>query len=393
MSRFLRSRVEGSSSPRNLLIRLVIVIAIIAAFFVLFNPFKTQQERNADIGERVLKKVVNAPVASEAKPGLMERSSEVFGTKVILRIISADSTAVQAVSGEIFKDIAKVRDMLDAENGNSPLYKVNSSAGDDDFVEVPEEFYRLVERCKQLSERTHGFFDITLGPIYKKWNFDQLKPVIADPKEAEALLPLVGSEKIELNPEKFGVRLTRDDMELDFRAVIRAYSLERARAILKEKGFVDYIMFIGGDAIVSGANFGTPWRIVMQHPRKVWNYFGIMTFDNPSAMISQADFRHFFISKGFRYHDLLDPKTAAPVQKVRVATTIMDDLVAAAAFTYAVHVQGHKEGLKLAEEWNGVPLLIQDVWNHNHWNEAMKKYFVEEEGSNMDLQDAKTQKQ
>ena len=106
-----------------------------------------------------------------------------------------------------------------------------------------------------------------------------------------------------------------------------------------------------------------------------------------------SDFRHFFISKGFRYHDLLDPKTANPVQRVRVATTVMDDLVAAAALTYAAHVQGHEAGLKLAEEWNGVPLLIQDVWNHNHWNEAMKKYFVEEEGKNMDLKDPKTQKQ
>ncbi len=395
MARFLRSRIEGGVPTRSLLVRFVIVSLIIGAFFVMFNPFKTPEERRSELTERVLSKMREAPATApiEAQPSMMERSGEVFGTKVIFRAISADSNSIQNAADALFKDLVLVRDMLDAGKGDSPLYKVNSSAGDGNFVEVPEEFYRLVERCMQLSERTHGYFDITLGPIWKRWNFDQLKPVILEAKEAEALLPLVGYDKVELKPEGFGVRLKKDNMELDFRPVIRAYALERARVILKEKGISDYIMFIGGDAIVSGSNMGNPWSIVMQHPRKAWNYFGVMTFDQPAGMISQADFRHFFISKGFRYHDLLDPKTAAPVQKVRVATTVMDDLVAAAALTYAVHVQGHKEGLKLAEEWGGVPLLVQDVWNHNHWNEAMKKYFVEKEGSNLDLPDVNAQKQ
>ncbi len=380
MSRYRTTRHSDMPAPKSYFMRFVIVLLIILVFVVLFPPWKTSDEINESVGQRVMKKVAQV---EPKKAGLIKRSATVLDTKLIIKVISDDPAKVQQAVDKIYKETVRVINMLDADKKDSPVAEINAAAGKGG-VKVSDELLDLIERCKELSLKTKGKFDITLRPILEMWNFDQLKPVMAEAKEVEKKLPLVGADKIRIDKGRSVVFLPEKGMGLDFRAVVRAYVLERARLVMREMELSNYFIFMGSDAICSGSDMGTGWQIVLQHPRKAWNYYATVTLKGEQSLGNAFDFIHFFQRKGFRYHEILEPETGIPHQHSRVVSALASNPLEAKALAYAGFVLGQKDGLKFADEIKAA-LVIMNRRNEAKASKAMQPVIEIKEGKNAEL--------
>ncbi len=105
-------------------------------------------------------------------------------------------------------------------------------------MEVDEETAALIDFSSQCFDLSEGLFDITSGVLRRVWRFDGSDriPGIA---EVDALLPLIGFEKLQWNPPRL---LLPEGMELDFGGIGKEYAVDRAYELLAARNTIPFLV-------------------------------------------------------------------------------------------------------------------------------------------------------
>ena len=61
------------------------------------------------------------------------------------------------------------RVLSDYDYGNSELSQLSATSPSSEPVHVSNDLFRILESAQALSEKSHGAFDITVGPLSKLW--------------------------------------------------------------------------------------------------------------------------------------------------------------------------------------------------------------------------------
>ena len=56
-------------------------------------------------------------------------------------------------------------------------------------------------------------------------------------------------------------------MRVHLGGIGKGYAIDRAVAMLKQRGFADFMIQSGGDLYVAGTNGGQPWKLAIADPR------------------------------------------------------------------------------------------------------------------------------
>jgi thiamine biosynthesis lipoprotein len=87
------------------------------------------------------------------------------------------------------------------------------------------------------------------------------------------------------------------------------------------------IVVAGGDIFALGsAPDDEPWRIGIQSPDDERAIAGTLLLEN-QAVATSGTYRQFFRHRGHRYHHIMDPATAAPIETPMRSLTIVADCV------------------------------------------------------------------
>jgi thiamine biosynthesis lipoprotein len=111
-------------------------------------------------------------------------------------------------------------------------------------------------------------------------------------------------------------------VQLDLGGYAKGYALDRAVAILKEKGIENALVNIGGNVMALGKKGDTPWRIGLQHPREPGPLATLPLYDG-EAIGTSGDYQRYFELDGFRYSHLIDPRTGAPAHDSQSMTVLV----------------------------------------------------------------------
>ena len=182
------------------------------------------------------------------------------------------------------------------------------------WLAVDAECERLLDYadlCWRLSE---GQFDITSGVLRRAWRFDG-SDRLPDPAQVEALLPLIGWQRVERRPGQ--LRLPAG-MELDLGGVGKEYAVDRALALARQLTDADLLVNFGGDLATSGSQ---PWQVGIENLRLqgVADQIPLAT----GAMATSGDSRRFLLRDGIRYSHVLNPKTGWPVSGAPHSVTVV----------------------------------------------------------------------
>jgi thiamine biosynthesis lipoprotein len=119
---------------------------------------------------------------------------------------------------------------------------------------------------------------------------------------------------------------------LDPSGLVKGWSVDRAAALLDERGLADYALNAGGDIRVrGGARPEEAWRVGIQHP---------LLRDRVAAVLEVSDLAIATSAEYERGRHILDPHTGRPPDGVLSVTVTGPDLATADAYATAAFAMG-----------------------------------------------------
>ena len=214
----------------------------------------------------------------------------------------------------------------------------------------------IIKKSLYFSERTVGFFDISIDPILKEWNYFK-KPTLPSEKELESLLSLVDYKKIEIRND---ILIIPENFSLNLGGAAKGYALNRAKIILKRNKISSALIEAGGDVLLLGKKKNTDnWIIGIRDPGDANGIIGTLKV-NDCFIFTSGDYERYFIIDGKRYHHIIDPKTGYPARELSSATVIVNDGIEGDCITTALVAMGLEKAKKYIKD-NSLEAVLVDT--------------------------------
>ena len=300
-------------------------------------------------------------------PHVFGRTYQAMGTDVTLTAFTTDEAAAETAFGAALDEIRRIeRLMTDWERPGEPssdVVRVNAAAGRE-AVTVSDETLAVVELSLEMSRKSEGAFDITYAAMRGLWKFDE-DMVKALPPAAEIARRrrLINWRDLIVDKKQKTLKLRRPGMRMGLGGIAKGYAVDRAAALLRARGFADFMVQAGGDLYVSGSKGPASWMVGVRDPRGgVRDVIAKMPIRD-HAFSTAGDYERSFILEGKRYHHIIDPKPGFPATASREVTIYAPNAFLADALDDAVFILGPKKGLALCAQFPDVGTLIVDAQN------------------------------
>src|SRR5215510_12221373 len=114
-----------------------------------------------------------------------------MGTRFKLIVYAPDEKTANAGAKAAFARVAQLDGIMSDYRPSSELMRLCRRAGGKQ-VKVSEELFFILEKSKELSEKSGGAFDVTVGPVVRLWRRARKDRRLPDPDELKKALALVG---------------------------------------------------------------------------------------------------------------------------------------------------------------------------------------------------------
>ena len=305
---------------------------------------------------------------------LVTVSRGVMGTTFQVMLVADDRRDAARKAAEVALDeAARIEQMMSEWKPGSPLSRINALAGAE-AVEVPPELLAILRRSLEISVASAGAFDPSWAALWDLWRFDR-PPRVPSRQEVSSRLPLVSYRDVVIDPSARSVFLRRRGMLLGLGGIAKGYALDRAAALLRGRGFRDFVLDAGGQVLASGMRGARPWRVGIRDPRQSARWFAVLELRDASLSTS-GDYEHFFIVDGVRYHHILDVQTGYPARGCRSVTVLAPEAATADALSTAAFIMGPKAGLRLLRQFPGAEGVVVDAENRVHVSKGLGQRMV-----------------
>lgn len=286
-----------------------------------------------------------------------------MGSELKLTAWTGDEPAAVAAFEEVFAEFDRLESLLSVWRAGSDLQRLNAAAGQHP-VPVSPETIEVLTVARQIGDWTDGKFDVTFAALSDLWKFDHDQDnSIPSPADIQQRLPLIDYRQVEFDPAAGTAFVQRTGMRVHFGGVGKGYAVDRAVAILRKRGLVDFMVQAGGDMYVAGRHGDRLWRLGIQDPRGPGgSSFASVELSNATFSTS-GDYERFFIKDGRRYHHILDPDRGEPAAGCRSVTIVSDRAVLADGLSTGVFVLGPAKGMAVIERLPQVEGVIVTAEN------------------------------
>ncbi len=236
---------------------------------------------------------------------------------------------------------------------NSEISQFNLTHSTEPYA-ISESFRMVVKEALVVSEKTDGFFDITVFDLMGIWGFGpDPNSGIPDQKQIETTLSFTGHEKINVT-EKTIIK-KHPETKLDLNAIAKGYAVDQVFHFLKSRGYTDLFVEIGGEVQCSGRNqLNKYWSIGIENPsggNKSNQVFAAIVYSNGGAVATSGNYRNFIELDGEILGHTINPKTGYPIRtNVLSVTVLSNSCMVADAWATALMVMDYETGLKKVTE-------------------------------------------
>ncbi|WP_320127598.1 FAD:protein FMN transferase [uncultured Sphaerochaeta sp.] len=267
-------------------------------------------------------------------------------------------------SDEAFKaGFDKIRDIeakMSLHKATSELEAVNAKAGIG-MQQVSADTYAVVEEALKIAKLSGGAFDPTIGPLVQAWDIGGDNPRKPSQAEIDSLLPLIGYERVKMDPVTHSIGLEAPHMVLDLGGIAKGYVADEVAKVLALYKVKSAIINLGGNVLTVGKKpDGSPWKIGIQDPDlERGGYVMILSLVDQSLVTSGPYERFFKDVDGKIYHHILDTKTGYPVDSDFTSVSIITEKsFLADALSTSVFALGYEKGMALVNSLPGVEAVF-----------------------------------
>lgn len=293
----------------------------------------------------------------------------VFGTYYVIKLVEPAAGVLgqerqQQLQKAIEAELDDVNRKLSSYLDTSEVSRFNDAPALDSFV-FSAETLEVLQAALELSHKTAGAFDPTVGPLVNALGFGP--PGTAPRSNSEQTIAqaraAVGFAKLEVDPRSRGVRKLVPEMRLDLSAIGEGHAIDRLVGFLRQQGFENLLVEIGGEVRTVGMTADSQaWRIGVERPQVDRGSVQRIVTLGEGAIATSGDYRKYREENGVRLSHIIDARTGAPVRhRLASATVLATSCRDADAWATALMVLGPEEGFALAErEGLAVLFLVRD---------------------------------
>jgi thiamine biosynthesis lipoprotein len=316
----------ASNAQKNTIYSLILLVLVLSVYF-------WRSKNNPDeIQETEL-----------ASPGKITFSGQTMGTTYSLTYLTESGKNLQSSVDSL---LVVFNNSLSTYIPDSEISKFNRM--DTLAFNLPY-LPQVLNASKTVYENTSGAFDPTVGPLVNVWGFGPGGPELKDSTDIEALLKLVGFDKVNFDQKE--VRKTVPGVYLDFSAIAKGQGVDVIADFLTKRGIENYLIEIGGELVARGVNEkGELWKVGINRPDEAASasdLYSIIALEN-RGMATSGNYRNFYVKDQIKISHTINPATGYPVNhNLLSATVLAKDCMTADAYATAMMVMGVDRAIQL----------------------------------------------
>lgn len=290
-----------------------------------------------------------------------------MGTSISVELWCDDREAGVAAVRAVMGEMHRIDRAMSPYKPDSELSRINRDAASGP-VHIGSEMVQLLARAAEFSQRSNGAFDISYAAVGRL--FDYRRGIRPSPAALAKAREAVGYRHVLLDPQAQTVRFARPGVCIDLGGFAKGHAVDRATAILLQRGIQHANVSAGGDSRVMGDRRGRPWTIGIRDPRRPAEVIALLPLEDTSVSTS-GDYERYFIEDGVRFHHLIDPASGQSPSSVHSVTVLGEDGLSTEAFSKCVFVLGVEKGMQLIESQHGLDAVVVDAHGNLHYSRGL----------------------
>ncbi|MFC6439734.1 FAD:protein FMN transferase [Bowmanella sp. JS7-9] len=293
----------------------------------------------------------------------------IMGTNIHIELWAESEGQAHQGLAAVVAEIHRIDNLMSSYKTDSELSRINREAASAPML-VSDEMFELLQTAQNISQRSHGAFDITFASAGFLYDYRQhQKPTDAQLQHA---IRHINYRLVLLDEAKHTVYFNHPDVKIDLGGIAKGHAVDQALEKLRALGIEHALVTAGGDTGLLGDKRGKPWIVGIRDPRNRDRQAVVLPLEN-IALSTSGDYERFFEENGVRYHHILSPKTgqsAHEVQSVSISgplSTLTDGL------STAVFVLGVQEGMDLINRIPGYEAIIMDSERRLHYSQGLQR--------------------
>jgi len=290
-----------------------------------------------------------------------------MGSPFKLVFYAGTDSLAQIAADSAFRRIERLNEVMSDYRDGSEINKLSATSGEGIWVPVSKELFDILAVSQDISAKTEGVFDVTLGPVVQMWRHATRKGIFPERKEIDQALSKTGYRKMELNAVSQKVLLKQKGMRLDIGGLGKGFAAEEAMKVLKNFGITSAMMDAGGKIVLTNPPPGTHgWKITISNGS---DSLRTMELSNIAVATSGPTYRYMEYN-GIRYSHIVDPKTGIGLLFHVRTTVISPDGTVADALATAFSVAGIDKSKKYMRRFLGSKVWLVEKQGEKiaNWN-------------------------
>ncbi len=316
---------------------------------------------------------------SPVSHGIHTLLGETMGTTYQVLFRGELPNGIEEVQKRIDSKLQEINDAMSTWKEDSEISKINRAPAGE-WIPISKQLYPVLKTSLDLSRKTGGAFDITVGPIANLLGFGPTKPAtLPTPHELEEASHRVGYLNLEIESQRIEKKIP--DMYLDVSGIAPGYGVDALATVLREYGITHYSVEIGGEVAVQGTRGKkAPWVVGIEKPLKESSPYSELIHSvsmTHGALATSGTYRTFKKYQGGEISHIIDPRSGKPTQTDLVSVTVYaPTCMEADGIATALMVLGVEEGMLWVEKQEGIEaLFIRAKVGSNRLEQVMSSGF------------------
>ena len=301
--------------------------------------------------------------------------SRQMGAQFSIILYAEDKTAAARASRSAFERVEELNQMMSDYIDDSEVNLLSEKSGSGEWMKVSPELFFLLKTSLQISEKTGGLFDVTMGPLTHEWRFIRMMedPELPAEEELKRLLRRTGYRHIELDKPTKSVRLKEENMQIDLGGIAKGYAAEEAIKTLQKSGIKSALVDAGGDITLSAPPPGQKnWSVAVPKGTASGKPGMISLQLNGLTVTTSGDMFQFVEIEGERYSHIINPKTGRGGTSRIQASVVSENSMYADAYASVLTLMDPVKGIELMNNLKNTEAVILEFTD-----DAVKEWTTE----------------
>ena len=271
----------------------------------------------------------------------VQETRMLLGSLAHLTVISPNSAQARAAVTAAFDQMTALEDVFSRFRPDSQLSQLNTNGR---LSNPPASFKAVLTKAVAYGDLTGGAFDVTVEAVLRQYRGAAQAGTLPSTEQIDAAQQLVDYRQIAITDS--AISLTRPGMAVTLDGIAKGYIIDAGAQVLREHGFEQVLVELGGDLQTYGTADAHPWQVSIEQPDRAAASTPIRAQLVNRALATSGDYQYTF-TPDRRLHHILDPHSGVSPDELSSASVIAPTACDADALATALLVMGADAGLAL----------------------------------------------